>query len=187
MHAVGGLAVYLFMWYSFIHSLRKFIWRLYKSTTTQRRSRLQHWHCVGVNTPKRYRQLWVKDLPHVPTWRKELDWSLQPSGRKAPNLPLSHHATQMYVLWPTMTSFIQVFFQFGRPTRHGHTCAHECKLTFPFTLLLQKIIFFSKSFCFHTCLYIIICMFLCMPSIKALKIEVMPMQHCIIYVRGMGK
>jgi len=23
-----------------------------KSITIQRRSRLQHWHCVGVNTPK---------------------------------------------------------------------------------------------------------------------------------------
>jgi len=27
---------------------------------------------VGVNTPKRYRQLWVKNLPKVPTWR--LKW-----------------------------------------------------------------------------------------------------------------
>jgi len=27
--------------------------------------RLQHWYCVGVNTPKRYRQLQEKDLPKV--------------------------------------------------------------------------------------------------------------------------
>jgi len=40
-----------------IGSLQSF----FKSTTTQRRSRLQHWYCVGVNMPKRYRQ--VKDLP----------------------------------------------------------------------------------------------------------------------------
>ena len=55
-------------------------------------SRLQHWCCVGVKTPKRCRQLWVKDLPKVPTWRVEWDSNLRPSGRKAPNLPLSHHA-----------------------------------------------------------------------------------------------
>jgi len=26
-------------------------------------------YCVGVNTPKGYRQPWVKDLPKVPSWR----------------------------------------------------------------------------------------------------------------------
>ena len=31
-----------------------------------------NWHCIGVYTPKRYRQLQVKDLPKVPTWRLEL-------------------------------------------------------------------------------------------------------------------
>ena len=62
--------------------------------TTQRRSRLQHWCCVEVHTPKRYRQLWVKDLPKVPTWRLEWDSNLRPSGRNGPNLPLSHHAQE---------------------------------------------------------------------------------------------
>ena len=33
--------------------------------------------------------LWVKDLPKVPTWQLEWDLNLQPSKRKAPNLPLS--------------------------------------------------------------------------------------------------
>jgi len=33
---------------------------------------IQHWYCVGVNTPNHYRQLWVKDLPKVPMWR--LEW-----------------------------------------------------------------------------------------------------------------
>ena len=51
----------------------------------QKRSRLQHWYCVWVNTPKRYRQLWVKDLPKVLAWRLEWDSNLRPSGRKAPN------------------------------------------------------------------------------------------------------
>ena len=41
---------------------------------------------------KRYRQLWVKDLPKVPTWRLEWDSNLPPSKCKAPKLPLSHHA-----------------------------------------------------------------------------------------------
>ena len=62
-----------------------------QSTTTQKRSKLQHWYCVGVNMAKRYWQLWVKDLPKVRTWRLERDSNLWPSGRKAPNLPLSLH------------------------------------------------------------------------------------------------
>ena len=53
-------------------------------------SRLQHWYCVGVNMLKRYRQLWVKDLPKVPTWWLEWDSNPQPSRCKAPNLPLNH-------------------------------------------------------------------------------------------------
>ena len=79
----------------FIHSFRIFLRCLFKSTTTtttQRHFRLRHWYCVGVNTPKRHRQLWVKDLPKVPTWRLERDLNPRPFGRKAPNLPLSHHA-----------------------------------------------------------------------------------------------
>src|SRR6218665_1163992 len=43
---------------------------------------------------KRYRQLRVKDLPKVPTWRLEWDSNLRPSGRKTPNLSLSHRAPQ---------------------------------------------------------------------------------------------
>jgi len=27
-----------------------------KSNSTQRHSWLQHWYCVGINTPKRYRE-----------------------------------------------------------------------------------------------------------------------------------
>jgi len=51
---------------------------------------LQHRYCVRVNTPKRYRQLWVKELPRVPTWQLEWASNLRPLGRKAPNLPMSH-------------------------------------------------------------------------------------------------
>ena len=47
--------------------------------------------CRSV-TPKRHRQLRVKDLPKVPTWLLERDSNPRPSGRKATNLPMSHHA-----------------------------------------------------------------------------------------------
>ena len=50
------------------------------------RSQLQHWYCVGVSAPKHYRQLWVKDLPKVPTWQLEWNSNLQLSC-KSPNLP----------------------------------------------------------------------------------------------------
>src|SRR6218665_2812569 len=39
-------------------------------------------------------QLRVKDLPKVHTLRMEWDYNRLPSGRKAPNLPLSHHPSQ---------------------------------------------------------------------------------------------
>src|SRR6218665_2892126 len=42
-------------------------------------------------TPKRHRQLRVKDLLKVPTWRLERDSNPRPSGRKASTLPMCHH------------------------------------------------------------------------------------------------
>ena len=41
-------------------------------------------------TPKRHRQLWVKDLPKVPTWRLEQESKPWPFGRKAATQPMSH-------------------------------------------------------------------------------------------------
>jgi len=41
-------------------------------------------------TPKRHRQLWVKDLPEVHTWRLELDWNPRLFGRMTSNLPMRH-------------------------------------------------------------------------------------------------
>ena len=54
-----------------------------------------------VNTLKRYRQLWVKDLPKVPTWQLELNLNLWTSECKALNLPLSHHTPLVlqYLAW----------------------------------------------------------------------------------------
>ena len=104
--------------HSFIHSfiLSFFpdisITPLHAHYTTQRRSRLQHWYCVGVNAPKRYRQLWVKDLAKIPTWRLAWDSNLRHSGRKAPNLPLSNHATHVLlslVRKPDTPSFTKLF------------------------------------------------------------------------------
>src|SRR6218665_2989941 len=45
-------------------------------------------------TPKRHRQLRVKDLPTVPTWRLERDLNPRPFERKATDQPMSHHAVQ---------------------------------------------------------------------------------------------
>ena len=39
----------------------------------------QHEHCQSF-TPKCHRQLRVKDLPKVPTWRREWDSNLRPFG-----------------------------------------------------------------------------------------------------------
>src|SRR6218665_476740 len=46
----------------------------------------------GSFTPKRHRELRVKNLPKVPTWRPERDSNPRPFRRKPPNLPVSHHA-----------------------------------------------------------------------------------------------
>ena len=40
-------------------------------------------------TPKSHRQLRVKDLPKVPTWRLERDLNPRPFGRKVTNLPMN--------------------------------------------------------------------------------------------------
>ena len=41
-------------------------------------------------TPKRHRQLWVKNLPKVPVWRLERESNPWPIGRKASSLPMHH-------------------------------------------------------------------------------------------------
>ena len=66
----------------------------------QKRSRLQHWqwYCVGVNTPKCHRQLQVKALPNVLTWRLEWDSNMRPSGRKAPNPTTEPPRSRIYLL-----------------------------------------------------------------------------------------
>src|SRR6218665_1724356 len=58
----------------------------------QKRSRPQQLNCVGVYTPKRHRQLQVKDLPKIRTWRLERDSNPRPFCRKASTLQMRHHA-----------------------------------------------------------------------------------------------
>ena len=85
--------------HTFIHSFIQFGYFYSfssKSTTTQRRFRLQHRYCIGVNTPERYGQLWVKFLPMDSKWGLEWDLNLRPSGRKTPNSPLCHHAPRTH-------------------------------------------------------------------------------------------
>src|SRR6218665_1779034 len=66
----------------------------------------QHGYCAGVSrchtcfnlddlNLKRHRQLRVKDLPKVHTWRLEQDSNPQPSGRKASTLPMHHHVQRI--------------------------------------------------------------------------------------------
>ena len=54
---------------------------------------------VGVYMPKLYRQLHVKDLPKVLTWRLERDSNPRPSSRKASILPMCHHAPHPLKSW----------------------------------------------------------------------------------------
>ena len=46
-------------------------------------------------TLKRHRQLPVKDLPKVPTWRLDRNSNSRPSGRKASTLPMRPHVPQI--------------------------------------------------------------------------------------------
>ena len=52
-------------------------------------------------TPKRQRQLWVKDLPKVPTQRLERESNPWPLGRKELTLPMRHPCPHLslLVLW----------------------------------------------------------------------------------------
>jgi len=45
-------------------------------------------------TSKRHRQMWVKDLPKVATWRPEWESNPLPIGRKASTLIMGHHVPQ---------------------------------------------------------------------------------------------
>src|SRR6218665_2999708 len=45
-------------------------------------------------TPRSHKQLRSKNLPEVPSWRLERESNSRPFGRKATNLPKSHHAPQ---------------------------------------------------------------------------------------------
>src|SRR6218665_282903 len=49
-------------------------------------------------TPKRHRQLQVKDLSKDPTWRLERGSNPRPFKRKTTNLPMSHHAHKKRLL-----------------------------------------------------------------------------------------
>ena len=58
---------YCIVFYLFISIAHLSAWAI------QKRSQLQHWYCIGVNTPKCYGQLWVKGLPKVLMWQLEWD------------------------------------------------------------------------------------------------------------------
>src|SRR6218665_3951496 len=54
------------------------------------------WILCRSFTPKRHRQLRVKDFPKVPVWRLERDSNSRHFGRKATNLPMSRHAPLLF-------------------------------------------------------------------------------------------
>ena len=74
----------------FIHSFYFF-----KTSTTQKRSR-HSTDTVPEFHAKRQRQLWVKDLSKVPTWRLERESNPWLFGRKASTLPKRHQVPQRY-------------------------------------------------------------------------------------------
>jgi len=47
-------------------------------------------------TLKRHRQLWVKDLPKVPTWQLERELNPRPSGWKLLTQPMCHHVPHTF-------------------------------------------------------------------------------------------
>ena len=65
--------------------------------------------------PKRLRQLWVKDLHKVPTWRLEWELNPWPFGRKALTLPKRHHAPLTSHRASTICSKIELFFKYALP------------------------------------------------------------------------
>ena len=79
--------------HSFIHSFRPFLLRLFKPLLLGGAPDTARILCRNF-TPKHHRQLWVKDLPKVPTWQLERESNPWPFGRKAPTLPKRHHAPQ---------------------------------------------------------------------------------------------
>ena len=86
----------------------------------QKRYRLQHWYCVGVNTPKRYRQLRVKDLPKILMWQLQWDSNLRPSGTEPHHWATTpHESVKMkeppVVLWNYMTDDLLIFETWGTP------------------------------------------------------------------------
>ena len=63
-------------------------------------------------TPKRHRQLWVKDLPKVPTWRLERDSNPRPSGRKASTLPMRHHVPWYWDILHSISKYSILEYRF---------------------------------------------------------------------------
>ena len=85
--------------HSLIHSFRLFLQRLFKSTSTQRRSR----HSTETVSTF-HRQLQVKDLPKVPTWQLKRDSNPRPFGRGIEN---TNEPPRFIV---TMTSYLIIYW-----------------------------------------------------------------------------
>src|SRR6218665_3397945 len=82
---------------------------------------------MGAYTPKRYRQLQVKDLPTVPKWRLERDSNPRPSGLKALAIPMLHQAQPVLATINLLTHLL-VWLPAYQPT-----CTCTCTCTYQLT------------------------------------------------------
>jgi len=79
----------------FIHSFRLFLLPITISSPLLLRGAPDTARTLCRNfMPKRHRQLWVKNLPKVPTWRLERESNPWPFGQKSSTLPKRHHVPQ---------------------------------------------------------------------------------------------
>src|SRR6218665_3967239 len=75
--------------------LRPFLWRPFKSTNTQRRSRhstdtVSEFHAEAPQANE------SEGVAKIPTWRLERDSNPRSFGRKATNLPMRHHVSRRH-------------------------------------------------------------------------------------------
>src|SRR6218665_396495 len=106
------------MFHSFIHSFNHsgYFYSAYSSPLLLRGAPDTARILCRYSTPKRHRQLRVKDLPKVLAWRLERETNPRPFGRKASTLPMRHHV-------PRMQCILRVYNRFSVCLRDiGYVC-----------------------------------------------------------------
>ena len=86
-------------------------------------------------TPKRHRQLWVENLPKVPTWRLERESNPRPSGWKLSTQPIMrHHIPRPY---PWRLTYVIEFCLYTSVTVASTWTQANLKTTMPSLTLWQ--------------------------------------------------